>query len=174
MLAIATSLSAAYASQASRTSGDPLVGTWDTKPIPLAKLRSALKARGYSTAETDKMFKSLAFLYHIKKSIQYEISFYRDNGVPFQYVTYWDPAPPAKRADPAHGPYKLLPGSRVSYVGTDPPTDTYRTTFTYSVRGKTLTLHYVSLAEPGLSAVQRRSDAKLPILQAVAPYTKVA
>jgi hypothetical protein len=55
---------------------DPLQGTWDSTPIPLAKLRAALTANGYTTTSIDKMFHTLLVLYHVKKSIEYEVKSY--------------------------------------------------------------------------------------------------
>jgi hypothetical protein len=174
VVAVVSTTSAALASPSSRVTTDPLVGTWDTAPIPVAKIRTALKARGYTTVAIDKMFKSYKFLYHIKNSIQYEIRFYREvDQTPFQIRTFWDPSTGPKPLNGDHGPYKLLPGHRFSWVGTTPPTDTYRTTFRYAVDGKTLRLTFLGLVEPGLSAAQLLADKKIPILQALAPYKKV-
>jgi hypothetical protein len=154
---------------------DPLVGTWDTAATPLSKYRAALAAHGYPTASIDKLFKNYSALYKIKKTIKYEIRFYRDSGTPFQIVRFWDPTtwpePPDSRFD--HGPYKLLRGNRFASRGTDPPTDTYVTTFSYTVHAKQLILHFVSLVEPGLSEKQRLADQKRSILQATATYRKV-
>jgi hypothetical protein len=167
-------IGSAARSSSAQAAADPLVGTWDTAPIPVAKLRAALAAHGYTAASIDKMFHNLAFLNHISKSIEFEIRFYREtDGTPFQIVRFWDPTTRPKPAYGDHGPYKLLPGNRVEYTGTDPPTDTYRTTFSYAIHGNRLTLHFVSLVEPGLSAKQRLADQKRPIMQAAAPYAKV-
>jgi hypothetical protein len=154
---------------------DPLVGTWDTAPIPLASIRAGLTAHGYAADSIDKLFHTLLIHNQISKSIKYEIRFYRDNGVPFQIVIYWDPAthPRPSYAGADHGPYKLLPGRRAAFRGTDPPTNTWITTYSYRATGKTLRLKFASLVEPGLSENQRRADQKQKIALAIAPYKKV-
>ena len=90
---------------------DPLVGTWDTAAIPLAKVRAAFTAYGYKREEIDKFFKNQAFLRHLKKSVESEMRFYREGGKPFQIVVFWDPTtgPRPSYAGAAHGPYTLRP-----------------------------------------------------------------
>jgi hypothetical protein len=75
--------------------------------------------------------------------------------------------------DGDHGPYSRLPGSRFVSRGTDPPTDTWRTTFAYTVTTTQLRLRFLSLVEPGLSAQQRHSDEKRPILMASTVFKKL-
>jgi hypothetical protein len=155
---------------------DPLQGTWDSTPISLAKLRAALTANGYTTTSIDKMFHTLLVLYHVKKSIEYEVKFYGGpGGTPFQSVFFWDPTSQSKPGCVGcdHGPYKLLAGNRVTFAGTDPPTDKFVTTYGYSVVGKTLRLRFISLVEPGMSAAQTVADRKWKISLTVAGYSKL-
>lgn len=159
--------------QAERTASlaaDPLVGTWDTGAIPLAKIRAALTAHGYSASQISGMFKT----FHMSKSWEWNLSFYRQNGAPFQILRNWDPTTQKKPVDGDHGPYKLLPGRRFVARGVDPPTNTYLTTFSYTVTGTRLTLHFISLVEPGVSKAQALADQKRGIVEAVATYKKVA
>jgi hypothetical protein len=153
-----------------RLAADPLVGTWDTGPIPLAKIRAALIAHGYSASQASHMFQT----FHMSKSWEWNLSFYRENGVPFQILRNWDPTTQSKPVYGDHGPYKLLSGHRFVARGVDPPTNTWLTTFSYRVTGTRLTLHYISLVEPGVPKVQRHADQKRGIVEAVAPYKKVA
>ena len=51
---------------------------WDTAPIPITKLQATLAAHGYTTPSINKLFHNQAVLNHIKKSIKYEIQFYRE------------------------------------------------------------------------------------------------
>jgi hypothetical protein len=141
---------------------DPLVGTWQTGLIPLAKVRATLTTHGYTAKQIDNY---LHLNNHFVKGLTIRIRFYRENGVPFQIVYAWDPTHnPLPNGD--HGPYSQLPGNQFVSRGTDPPTDTWRTTFAYTVTATQLRLRFVSLVEPGLSATQLHSDEKRPILMA--------
>ena len=148
---------------------DPLVGTWQTGLIPLAKVRATLTTHGYTATQIDNYLHKNN---HFVKGVAIRIRFYRENGVPFQIVYEWDPTHNTL-PDGEHGPYSLLPGKRFVSRGTDPPTDTWRTTFDYTVTATRLTLRFVSLVEPGLSAQQRHSDEKRPILMSSTPFKKV-
>jgi hypothetical protein len=154
---------------AARAAGDPLVGTWDTGPIPLAKIRAALSARGYSASQISHMFQN----FHMSKSWEWNLSFYRENGAPFQILRNWDPTTQTKPVYGDHGPYKLLPNHRFVARGVDPPTNTFLTTFSYTASGTRLTLHFISLVEPAVSKGQALADQKRGIVEAVAPYKKV-
>ena len=160
----------AASQRTARLAADPLVGTWDTGPIPLAKIRAALTAHGYSASQISHMFQT----FHMSKSWDWNLSFYRENGVPFQILRNWDPTTQTKPVYGDHGPYKLMPGHRFVARGVDPPTDTFLTTFSYTVTGTRLILHYISLVEPGVSKAQALADQKRGIVEAVVPYKKVA
>jgi hypothetical protein len=161
--------SASASSQQPRIQADdPLVGTWQTGLIPLAKIRASLSAHGYTAEQIEKYLHKNN---HCVKGVNIEIRFYRENGVPFQIVYAWDPTH-GTRPDGEHGPYTLLPGDRFVSRGTDPPTDTWRTTYGYTVSATRLRLHFVSLVEPGLNAKQRLSDEKRPILMSSTLFKK--
>jgi hypothetical protein len=165
-------LSAVFASMglapAASQKTDPLVGTWDSGLISIAKIRATLSAHGYAPEQIEKY---VHVNNHFMRGENIEIRFYRDGGVPFQIVYAWDPTH-GIRPDGDHGPYVLLSGSKFVSRGTDPPTDTWRTTYSYKVLGTRLSLHFVSLVEPGLSAKQRASDEKRPILMSSVPFKK--
>lgn len=157
-------------------SADPLVGTWDTAPIPLARIRAAFTAYGYKTDAIDKFFKNQAFLHHIKKTVKSEMRFYREpGGAPFQIVVFWDPTtgPEPSYAGADHGPYTLLPGHRVTTRGTDPPTDKWVTTYSYTVTRTQLKLRFIKFVQPSENEKNRLAYQKLFIMYAAAPYKKV-
>ena len=154
---------------ASSQTTDPLVGTWQTPVLPLAKVSEILSAHGYTAAQIDNFLHKNG---HYVKGLAIRIRFYRDNGTPFQIVYSWDPTHDSL-PDGDHGPYSLLPGKRVVYRGTDPPTDTWRTTFAYTVTATKLKLRFISLVEPGVGAQQLHADQKRPILMSSTVFTKL-
>jgi hypothetical protein len=169
LAALVAVLAFARSVSASPQAKDPLVGTWQSPLIPLAKVSATLSAHGYSSAQIDN------FLYkngHYVKGLTLRIRFYREGTTPFQIVYSWDPTH-GSLPDGDHGPYTLLPGNRVVYRGTDPPTDSWRTTFAYTVTGTQLKLRFISLVEPGVGAGQLHSDQKRPILMASTVFKKV-
>ena len=148
---------------------DPLVGTWQTPLIPLAKVSATLSAHGYTATQIDNFLHKNG---HYVKGLTIRIRFYREGGAPFQIVYSWDPTHGAL-PDGDHGPYSLLAGNRVVYRGTDPPTNTWRTTFAYTVTATQLKLRFISLVEPGVGTQQLHSDEKRPILMASTVFKKL-
>jgi hypothetical protein len=175
LLAVAAAV-VSSSSAASRVAADPLVGTWDTAPMPLSKIRAAEAAHGYTAAQITKMFQNLKVTNHIKKTVQVEMSFYRDNGRPFQIVRFWDPTAGSRPPDSAfdHGPYAFLPGQRFTTKGTDPPTDKWVTTYRYSTAGKQLKLGFVGFVQPSEPEKNRLAYQKRFIMYAAGPYKKVS
>jgi hypothetical protein len=147
---------------------DPLVGTWDTGPFPASRLRAGLLARGFTRSEVSGFFKNLG----LGKVQEFNLVFYRENGIPFQVQTGWDPTMGSKPSDGDHGPYKLLGHHRFTVSGVDPPTDRIHTTYSYTVTGSRLKLRLVKLAEP-FPPAQRRLDRMFPIATALLPYKKI-
>jgi hypothetical protein len=137
--------------------------------VPLAKVSATLSAHGYSTTQINNFLHKNG---HYVKGLTLRIRFYREGNTPFQIVYSWDPTH-GSLPDGDHGPYTLLPGNRVVYRGTDPPTDRWRTTFAYTVTGTSLKLRFVSLVEPGVGAGQLHSDEKRPILMSSTVFKKV-
>jgi hypothetical protein len=105
-----------------RDAADPLVGTWDTGPFPTGKLRTGLLAHGYTTSEVDTFSKNLG----LGKVQEFNLAFYRQNGVPFQVQTGWDPSQGSKPSDGDHGPYTLLGHRRFTVSGVDPTNKIHR------------------------------------------------
>jgi hypothetical protein len=167
--AVATALALVSPTPASTPARDPLVGTWQTPLIPLAKVSATLSAHGYTASQIDNFLHKNT---HYVEGLTIRIRFYRESGTPFQIVYSWDPTS-SPLPDGDHGPYSLLPGDRVVYRGTDPPTDTWRTTFAYTVTGAHLRLRFISLVEPGVTAAQLHSDQKRPILMASTVFKRL-
>lgn len=131
-----------------------LVGTWDTGPIPIRKLRAALAAYGYKKPEVTAFFK----YFGLTNAYEFKILFYGENGVPFYLRKAWDPSKGAEPSDADHGPYTLLPNHRFVSRGVDPPTDRNREVFAYTVTKKRLTLKLIRLTEPGFSKADLALD----------------
>ena len=167
--ALSATSDAGRAQTAAHNAADPLVGTWDTGPFPTSKLRNGLLADGYTTFEVNTFFKNLG----LGKVQEFNLVFYRQNGLPFQVQTGWDPSQGGKPSDGDHGPYKLLGHHRFTVSGVDPQTNKIHATYAYNVNGSRLTLRFVKLAEPFPTA-QRRLDRMLPIATALLPYKKIS
>lgn len=166
---VVAALAFAGSTPASAETKDPLVGTWQTALIPLAKVSATLSAHGYTAPQIDNFLHKNG---HYVNGLTLRIRFYREAGVPYQIVYSWDPTH-GSLPDGDHGPYSLLPGNRVVYRGTDPPTDSWRTTFAYTVTATRLKLRFISLVEPGVGAQQLHSDRKRPILMASTVFKRI-
>lgn len=168
-LALASGVAAGPSGATSAARSDPLVGTWDTGPIPIRKLRASLVAAGYRNAKITAFFKQFG----MTKAYEFKIAFYRENGVPFLYRKGWDPSKGREPRDADHGPYTLLPNRRFVTRGVDPPTDRFRAVFSYTVRGTSLTLRFVSLREPGVSKADLVIDTMLLRASTARPYKRI-
>jgi hypothetical protein len=166
---LAATLACVTPTAASPRAKDPLVGTWQTPLIPLSTVTATLKTHGYNATQIDNFLHKNG---HYVKGLTIRIRFYREGAAPFQIVYSWDPTH-GSLPDGDHGPYTLLPGNRVVYRGTDPPTNTYKTMFAYTVTATHLKLRFISLVEPGVGAGQLHSDQKRPILMASTVFKKV-
>jgi hypothetical protein len=169
LAAVTAVLALVGSASASREANDPLVGTWQSPLIPLSTVTATLKAHGYTATQIDNFLQKNG---HYVKGLTIRIRFYREGSTPFQIVYSWDPTH-GSLPDGDHGPYTLLPGNRVVYRGTDPPTDTWKTTFAYMVTANRLKLRFISLVEPGVGTGQLHSDQKRPILMASTVFKKV-
>jgi hypothetical protein len=167
--ALSATSAAGGSNSIARSASDPLVGTWDTGPFPSAKLRTALLNDGYTRSAVRTLFKNL----QIGKVYEFNLVFYRQDGVPFQAQTGWDPSKGSKPSDGDHGPYKLLAHHRFTVSGVDPPTDKIHTTYSYAVTTTRLKLRFIRLTEP-FPAAQRRLDRMFPIATALLPYKKIS
>ena len=168
-LALTSSVAAGPRSATTAIAADPLVGTWDTGPIPIRKLRAALVAGGYTNAKVTGLFKQFG----MTKAYEFKRSFYRENGLPFLYLKGWDPSRGGEPNDAEHGPYTLLANGRFVSRGVDPPTDRNRQLFSYTVKGKWLTLRLVRLTEPAFSKADLLIDTMLLRASAALPYKRI-
>ena len=166
---LAVTLAFVGSTPASPQMKDPLLGTWQSPLIPIAQVSATLSAHGYTATQIDNFLHKNG---HYVKGLAIRIRFYREGGTPFQIVYSWDPTH-GSLPDGDHGPYTLLPGSRVVYRGTDPPTDTWRTTFAYTATATQLKLRFISLVEPGVGPQQVHSDQKRPILMESTVFKRV-
>lgn len=148
---------------------DPLVGSWDTGPIPKRKLRTALSTAGYTHAQVTAFFEQ----FKITNAYEFKTVFYRENGVPFLYKKGWDPSTGEEPNDADHGPYTLLADHRFVSRGVDPPTDEYEEVYSYRVTGRRLTLGFVSLSLPGVSEADQVIDTMMSRLRAARPYERI-
>lgn len=153
----------------SAATSDPLVGSWDTGPIPKRKLRAALKDAGYTNPQVTGFFEQFG----ITNAYEFKIVFYRENGVPFLYKKGWDPSVGDEPNDADHGPYTLLRNHRFQTRGVDPPTDQFREVYSYRVTRGRLTLGFVNLSEPGISEADRATDTMMSRLRAARPYKRI-
>jgi len=168
----AASSQPASATHTSLPTSDPLVGEWDTGPIPKRKLRTALSTAGYTGAQVTAFFEQ----FKIKNAYEFKIVFYRQNGVAFLPLLYkrgWDPSTGPEPDDADHGPYTLLANHRFVSRGVDPPTDQYDEVYSYRVNGRRLTLGFVSLSEPGVSEADQVIDTMMSRLRATRPYKRI-
>jgi hypothetical protein len=165
-----TSAAAADASRTTSAASGPLVGTWDTGPLPIRKLRAALVADGYTNAKVTAFFKQFG----MTKGYEFKLVFYEENGVPFLARKGWDPSKGAAPRNADHWAYTLLPNRRFVDRGTDPATAKIREVFSYSVSGKRLTLSFISLAEPGFSKADLLIDTMLLRASAALPYKRIS
>jgi hypothetical protein len=147
VLAVATGVATGSVRTAPSAETDRLVGSWDTGPIPVRKLRGALVAAGYDNAKVTAFFEQFG----VVNAYEFKLEFYREAGVPFLAKNGWDPSTGSEPKDSDHGPYTLRPKRRFVSRGVDPPTDRYRVSFAYSIASKRLKLRLVSVSEPGLS-----------------------
>jgi hypothetical protein len=88
LAALAATLAFVGSTPAARETKDPLVGTWQTLLIPLAKVSATLSAHGYTATQIDNFLHKNG---HYVKGLTIRIRFYRDSGAPFQIVYSWDP-----------------------------------------------------------------------------------
>lgn len=71
--------------------------------------------------------------------------------MPFVVQTGWDPTTGPMPRDGDHGPYRRLTGHRLSITSADPTIHKSRSVFSYTIKGKTLTLHVRAETDPTLT-----------------------
>jgi hypothetical protein len=175
MLAV---LAAGVAGVPARSSGnagaevrDPLRGTWDTGRIRFDRVKAALTEGGYTEPEIEVFLRQFGL--RSTTSWRFDVTFYRDSGLPSVIRTAWDPARTATPTDGEHGRYRLLPRHRVAITSVDPRFRKSREVFSYRVNGRTLTLHVVGKSDPSLTRTELRLDMRFMYLMAAAPLRKI-
>jgi hypothetical protein len=137
---------------------DALVGTWNSGPVAMVRIRSRLLDAGYDAREIRDFLRF--FDLEEATALESELSFYREVGEPFWAHRFWDAA--VERPDDAdHGPYEVIRGDRVVLTSADPEVNKYRYVFSYRVRGDELQLRVVSLENPGITPAQFRREGPL-------------
>jgi hypothetical protein len=159
-------------SQPSTESSDPLVGEWDSGPVPISKIRSSIVAAGYADADVDKVLRYVDWT--DAKRLRFNLKFYREGDRPFVVKTGWDPAAGPMPQDGDHGPYELLPKHRIAITSADPDIHKGREVSSYRVEGDRLTLRVLRLTDPGVTASQRRLDKLVLFASTAAPLRRVA
>jgi hypothetical protein len=167
-LAAAVALAALGSAGAAPTS-DPLVGRWDTGPFPMAKIRMAAHAAGYSKALITRFIGEIGMGH--AKTVEVNLRFYRQAGVPYALVTGWDPTKGPMPSGGDHGPYKLVTGHRVDLRSAD-PTNKQRDTYRYRISNGKLRLYAIAETNPAFTRKQLRLDSVHLYFQTAAPFTK--
>lgn len=161
--------SAAPAPCAHAHAADPLVGSWDTGPVPTARLRRVLHAKGYTTPEIAKFYRTL----QIGRVEEINLIFYRDRGRPYQIQRGWNPTESTKPSDGDHGPYRFLSKHRFVVSGVDPPTNRIHYTYSYRVHSGQLKLRFLSLREP-FPKRRVRLDRMFGLFTALFTYKRIS
>jgi hypothetical protein len=167
VMALTSGVAVSGPTKTSAAASDPLVGTWDTGPITIRKLRTALAATGYTRANMTAFFKQFG----ITNAYEFKRVFYREGAAPFLWYKGWDPSKGDEPSDNSHGPYTLLPNRRFVSRGVDPPSDRIREVYSYTVTGKRLKLKLVGLTEP--ASFDLFSDRMWLRASAAFPYKRV-
>ena len=149
---------------------DPLSGTWRTAPVPMSRIRAAILAAHFTNADVDAFLSRLHFTH--AKSLQFNDHFFVYRGkTPKVEQKFWDSSKPVPCCGD-QGPYKLLSNGRVAITSDDPAVNKYRYVFSYRVRGKTLTLGFLSGTNPSLSKEELRFDKVVMVATTAAPYAR--
>ena len=149
---------------------DPLSGTWRTAPVPMSRIRAAILAAHFTNADVDAFLSRLHFTH--AKSLQFNDHFFVYRGkTPKVEQKFWDSSKHVPCCGD-QGPYKLLSNGRVAITSDDPAVNKYRYVFSYRVRGKTLTLGFLSGTNPSLSKEELRFDKVVMVATTAAPYAR--
>jgi hypothetical protein len=160
------------ASSSASRSGEPngasvsaslLEGTWDTGKYPDEQVRDAIVAAGYTDAETDEVVGDA-------KAWEFRMTFYEEDGVPFVAASGWDPTTSSAPSDADHGPYEVLPGSKLKITCDVCDIDTNYQLFSYRLDGDTLALDFIRFVNPEKSAYDRRWSTAYGVSWEAAPF----
>ena len=157
-------------SQPSTESSDPLVGEWDSGPVPISKVRAAVVVVD-PDAEIEQLLRFVGVAG--AKSLEFNRRFYREGGEPFIMDSVWDPSAGPIPTDASHGPYDLRPKHRVAITSADPDSHKYREVYSYRVDGDRLTMRVVKLTDPSITAKQLRLDKQYLAAATAAPLKRV-
>jgi hypothetical protein len=149
---------------------DPLVGEWDSGPLPISKITAAVVARD-ADADVHQLLRFIDLAG--AKSLEFNRRFYREGDLPFIMDTVWDPTAGPKPNDAAHGPYELLPKNRIAVTSADPGIHKYREVYSYRVDGDRLTMRMVGLTDPSITAKQLRLYRQFLFAETAVPLKRV-
>jgi hypothetical protein len=149
---------------------DPLVGEWDSGPVPISKVRAAVVAAD-ADADLDQLLRFIGVAG--AKSLEFNRVFYREGDLPFIMDTVWDPTAGPKPTDASHGPYELLPKHRVAVTSADADIHKYREVYSYGVDGDRLTMRVVRLTDPSVTAKELRLGKQFLAAETAVPLKRV-
>jgi hypothetical protein len=154
-----SAVSGSGARQAHSRAPDPLLGGWDSGPVPIRRIRAAVHAAGYTPVEVAAFLREFGITH--AHTYEFRLGFYREGGRPFVVQRGWDPSRGGVPQDGDHGPYRLLRRQRVAITSADPTINKYRYVFSYTVTGHMLHLHVTSSTNPGITPKRLRLDTSL-------------
>jgi hypothetical protein len=149
---------------------DPLLGTWDTGRISFDRVTAALRAAGYNEQEISFFQRQ----YGLKgaTSWRFDLTFFRQRGLPTLVRMGWDPTRTATPIDGEHVRYTLLPKHRIAIRSVD-KFRTYREVYSYGISGRKLKLRVVSRTDPTKTKYDLRLDKRVMYVMAAAPLRKI-
>ena len=143
-----------------------LKGEWDTGPYPSSRVRAAIVAAGYASADAAEPSGG-------GKRFEFNLTFYKEGGIPFVVATGWDPSKHPKPSGGDHGPYRLLPNDQIAIACDVCDLDTQYMLFSYELNETTLTLHFIRSVDPQRTAKELHDDAPFLIAWTAAPFHKI-
>jgi hypothetical protein len=150
--------------------GDPLLGTWDTGRISFDRVTAALRAADYNEQEIS--FFQRQYGLRSASSWRFDLTFYRQRGLPTLVRMGWDPMIAATPVDGEHTRYRLLPNHRLAITSVD-KFRRYREVYSYRIVGRKLKLRVVSRTDPTKTKADLRLDKRVMYVMAAAPLRKV-
>jgi hypothetical protein len=149
---------------------DPLLGTWDTGRISFDRVTKALTAAGYNEQEIS--FFQRQYGLRGATSWRFDLTFYRNRGLPTLVRMGWDPTRTATPIDGEHTRYRLLPNHRLAITSVD-TFRRYREVYSYRIVGRKLKLRVVSRTDPSKTKADLRLDKRVMYVMAAAPLRRI-
>jgi hypothetical protein len=149
---------------------DPLLGTWDTGRISFDRVTKALAAAGYNEQEIS--FFQRQYGLRSATSWRFDLTFFRQRGLPTLVRMGWDPAIAATPVDGEHTRYRLLPNRRLEITSVD-KFRRYREVYSYRIVGRKLKLRVVGRTDPTKTRADLRLDKRIMYTMAAAPLRKI-